>query len=463
MKNYIQTNIHADCTVGALSVPRASLFAVAVAASLLLGACGGGSSDAFDTASTAAAAAANRNTTAFAVTSPTVNTAVSGTATVKGTAGTTWTKVSVVDMTTGNKVAPDATPSNGAFSTTVNTTSQTNGTHTWQITATDAKGATRTVQNVNVVVKNATSATSIFYGANGHNNEGGAYDLSSPALQLSQLQDLGVKLYRNEVYSQGTANKLAGIAKTMAAGGVTVYPVMLMSLAFSSETDAYNAGYQLGVWTATSYQYPYYEVTNELDASAISGNVDGVYGQQFDNTKFQIARGVIRGMIAGVKSVDPNGKIVMGGGTWMHYGLDQMLANGTQPDGTTGHPVVNWDITAWHWYSDMGDITNACGGTGCHDVLAALQQMGKPIWINEFGVRPWLGSEQQIAAYLVGNKMMAEFVAVASKYNIQAIQTYELYDDPAGGEGAYGLLKNDGKTQKAAYAAFKNFVAANPR
>ncbi|WP_250865434.1 lipopolysaccharide biosynthesis protein [Caballeronia sp. INSB1] len=316
---------------------------------------------------------------------------------------------------------------------------------------------------MNVVVKNATSATSIFYGANGHNNEGGAYDLSSPALQLSQLQDLGVKLYRNEVYSQGTANKLAGIAKTMAAGGVTVYPVMLMSLAFSSETDAYNAGYQLGVWTATSYQYPYYEVTNELDASAISGNVDGVYGQQFDNTKFQIARGVIRGMIAGVKSVDPNGKIIMGGGTWMHYGLDQMLANGTQPDGTTGHPVVNWDITAWHWYSDMGDITNACGGTGCHDVLAALQQMGKPIWINEFGVRPWLGSEQQIAAYLVGNKMMAEFVAVASKYNIQAIQTYELYDDPAGGEGAYGLLKNDGKTQKAAYAAFKNFVSANPR
>jgi hypothetical protein len=58
---------------------------------------------------------------------------------------------------------------------------------------------------------------------------------------------------------------------------------------------------------------------------------------------------------------------------------------------------------------------------------------------------------------------MGEFVAVASKYDIQAIQTYELYDDPAGGEGAYGLLNNDGKTQKAAYAAFKSFVAANPK
>ncbi|WP_250519269.1 lipopolysaccharide biosynthesis protein [Caballeronia sp. NCTM1] len=309
----------------------------------------------------------------------------------------------------------------------------------------------------------ATTTSTIFYGANGHNNEGGAYDISSPAVQLSQLQDLGVKLYRNEVYNQSSANKLAGIAKTMAAGGVTVYPVMLMSIDFNTETDAYNAGYQLGVWTATAYKYPYYEVSNELDAMTIYNNVDGVYPQQFDNAKFQIARGVIRGMIAGVKSVDTNGKIIMGGGTWMHYAVDQMLAAGTQPDGTTGHPVVNWDITAWHWYSDMGDITNACGGTGCHDVLGTLQQFGKPIWLNEYGVRPWYGSDQQIASYLVGNKMMAQFVALASKYNIQAIQTYQLYDDPAGGEGAYGLLKNDGKTQKASYTAFKNFVAANPK
>lgn len=51
----------------------------------------------------------------------------------------------------------------------------------------------------------------------------------------------------------------------------------------------------------------------------------------------------------------------------------------------------------------------------------------------------------------------------ASKYNIQSIQTYELYDDPAGGEGAYGLLQNDGTTPKASYTAFKNFVAANPK
>ncbi|KND55642.1 hypothetical protein BPUN_2327 [Candidatus Paraburkholderia kirkii] len=167
----------------------------------MLAACGGGSaSDAFDTASTVAAA--SRNTTAFAVTSPAVNTTVSGTVTVKGTTGSKWTKVSVVDMTTGNKVARDATPANGSFSTTVDTTRQVNAKHTWQITATDSTGSTRSVQNVNVVVNNTKATARIFYGANGHNNEGGAYDISSPALQLSKLQDLGAKIYRNEVIPQ---------------------------------------------------------------------------------------------------------------------------------------------------------------------------------------------------------------------------------------------------------------------
>jgi hypothetical protein len=83
--------------------------------------------------------------------------------------------------------------------------------------------------------------------------------------------------------------------------------------------------------------------------------------------------------------------------------------------------------------------------------------------MTEFGVRPNFGSDQEIADYLVGNKMMTQFVALASRYNIQSIQVYELYDDPPLGEGAFGLLKDDGVTPKAAYNAFKQFVAANPR
>ncbi|SAL00791.1 lipopolysaccharide biosynthesis protein [Caballeronia ptereochthonis] len=322
--------------------------------------------------------------------------------------------------------------------------------------ATDA--ATGKAASPKSTVKAASNNGSIFYGMNGHNNGGGAYDISSPQLQLSQLQDLGATIYRNEVYNQASANKLAGIAKTMADGGVTVYPVMLLSLNYNSEDDAYNAGFTLGQQTASAYRYKYYEVGNELEAKTLNGNVDGVLWNQYNNWSYTLARGVLRGLIAGVKSVDSSAKIVLGG-TWLHYAFYQMLADGSQPDGTWGHPTVSWDITAWHWYSNEGDITHACGGTGCHDVLSVLHNMGKPIWINEFGVRPDYGSYNQIASYITGNTMMAQYVSVASKYNIQSIQAFELYDD---GEGDYGLIEADGTTKKPAYWSYKDFVQSNP-
>lgn len=358
-------------------------------------------------------------------------------------------------------------PNESATVTTTTTVASTPASSAVTTTTTPSTAVTSTPTSSTAASAPATSSTtskaSIFYGVNGHNNEGGAYDISSIQLQLQQLQDLGATVYRNEVYSQASATKLGTIALTMAAGGVTVTPVMLMSISqATSESDGYNQGFALGKQTATAYKYGYYEVTNEIEADALTGNVDGVNSTDYDNTKFQIARGIIRGMIDGVKSVDSNGKIIMGGGAWLHYGFYQMLAKGTQPDGTSEHTIPSWDITAWHWYSDQGDIENACGGTGCHDVLATLQQFGKPIWLNEFGVRPSYGTDAQVATYLIGNTMMGEFVRDASKYNIQAIQFYELYDDPAGGEGPYGLLQNDGKTQKAQYSAYKTFVAAHP-
>ncbi|WP_350029469.1 hypothetical protein [Caballeronia sp. GAWG1-5s-s] len=426
-----------------------ALFAVALAITALLTACGGGGG------ADGTAGAAKSAATGTAVSNPGSDAASAASSASYSGSGAA---VAYPSSTTTTQSAANSTAATAA-STSANSTATPSNAAPVSLNNSTGSSASTPVSAPAPV----NASASIFYGANGHNNEGGAYDISTPARQLSQLQDLGAKLYRNEVYSQATATKLAGIARSMAAGGVTVFPVLLSDpRTFNSETDAYSAGFALGQQTATSYRYPYYEVSNELGAMTLVGNVDGVYPQQFDNALFQKARGVIRGMIAGIKSVDTNGKIIIGGDTWLHYGFDDMLWNGTQPDGTAGHPKVTWDITGWHWYSEQGDITRACGGTGCHDVLAALQAFGKPIWLTEFGVRPSYGSDAQIASYMVGNTMMAQFVAVASRYNLQAIQVYELYDDPVGGEGNYGLLMNDGVTQKPVYAAFKNFVAAHP-
>jgi hypothetical protein len=307
-------------------------------------------------------------------------------------------------------------------------------------------------------------AGSVFYGMNGHVNNGGAYAISSIALQLSQLKDLGITMYRNDINNQGGAVNLAQIAQTMIAQGVMVYPVINGSLDYPDENTAYQAAYTQARDIVSVQRYAYYEVTNELAAQCLVGYVDGVRSTDFDNQKFQIARGVIRGMIAGIKSLDTTGKIVIGGNTWMHYGFDVMLANGTQPDGTSGHPVVTWDVTAWHWYSEQGDITNACGGTGCYNVISVLHSFGKPIWINEVGLRPWYpsGTPEQAAAFL-SNNMLGALLAIAPQYDIESLQVYELYDDPPGGEGPYGIMLNDGKTPKPAYYALKDFIAAHPK
>ena len=305
----------------------------------------------------------------------------------------------------------------------------------------------------------AATTASIFYGMNGHITNGGAYDNTPYATQLSQLQDLGVKIFRNDVYNLASAKVLATVAKQFAAGGVQVYPVMLLGLGFDSEEAAYNAGFVMGQQTAQTYKYTYYEVANELDSAALAGNYDGNIWWQYSNRPFTIARGVIRGMIAGVKSVDSSAKIIVDG-TWKHIAFFQMLLDGSQPDGTHGHPTVSWDITAWHWYSDQGDMTNACGGTGCHDILGIISSFGRPVWINEFGVRPKYGANDTIASYLTGNLMMQQYYTQASKYNIQSIQGFELYDSQ---EGNYGMLQSDGKTKKASYMAVKNFIASHPK
>jgi len=308
------------------------------------------------------------------------------------------------------------------------------------------------------------SSSDVFYGINGHWIRGGSYALASPVLQKDQLGSLRTKMYRNEVFDEASAITLAEFARTMASiGGITVYPVIIQNLTFADEQSAYNASYKLAQEIVRVQRYAHYEVTNELAPQCLVGWVDGVLNTQYDNEKFKIARGIIRGLIAGIKSIDSTGKIIIGGNTWMHYAFDQMLASGTQPDGTTGHPMVSWDITSWHWYSEQGSIEHACGGTGCYNVIGVLQSFGKPIWMTEVGMRPdFPGTQREAGAYLADN-MLGALLAIAPKYDIESLQIYELYDDPPGGEGAYGIMQNDARTPKPAWTAVREFIWTHPR
>src|SRR5471030_773245 len=315
----------------------------------------------------------------------------------------------------------------------------------------------------------------IFYGIGGHLQQGiGAYGTGGDPTklytrQVSQLRDLGVTIYAQDVFSKGGAEDLAKFARFAKPYCIDVLAVLTPDVQKNvDENAAREEGQRLGEDVARSLAglVQYYEVGNEFENDAILQGATGDKPSDYDNAKFIKARGSIRGMIEGIKRVDPAAKIVLCAFSWLHYGFSDMLFAGTQPDGSGGHPTVQWDITAWHWYSDMHDITSASTDNTTEKGIDVLQHLRdvyhKPIWITEFGARPDL-NEEAAAAYLVGHNALAGFVKNADKYNIQGVVIYELYDDYAyGGDGDYGLFSSDGVTKKLRYDAVKNFIKMNP-
>jgi hypothetical protein len=314
--------------------------------------------------------------------------------------------------------------------------------------------------------RDPASTSAPFYGVNGHISWNSVILGQQFATQITQLKSLGVKIYRNDVRDQNNATNMATFARQASPNGIQVYPVLIVDVwGSSNETDAYNRGLSLGKAAANTLKglVKYYEIGNEYDSFAyVSG--DGVSPNQYDNAKFRISRGAIRGMIAGVKTYDTSAQIIIGGSSWLHFSFNQMLAAGTEPSGGSGNPKISWDITAWHWYSDMGHFESATGGSGNYNVAQKVKDMGKPIWITEFGTRAQVGNDSQQANYLTGSLMLGGFYNMAAKYNIQSVQLYELYDDGAfGGDGNYGLIKSDGKTLKPQFTAVQTFIKNHPK
>jgi hypothetical protein len=302
----------------------------------------------------------------------------------------------------------------------------------------------------------------IFYGMNGHPLDNvGAFATQTPAQQIATLVDLGVTVYRLDCYgATSDAQTILTYAQLGAANGITIVPCFAMSqpMMMTSEQDNYNWAYQCGINIASvlSAYCPIYEIGNEIDQWCSIGV--GETAASFDNTRYQLVRGFLRGAADGIHSVQPNAKIIRGGCVTTEVGFNNMLWNGTQPDGTTGHPALTWDYTGWHWYETSGNIVTAYDGTSTSlNVLQNLQQYGVPVWLTEVGFNA--GDSDQGAAYI--QSALAEYVADRTTYNIAGVCFYELYDLAA--EGAnYGLIASDGVTKKLGYTAFKNFTTANP-
>lgn len=301
-----------------------------------------------------------------------------------------------------------------------------------------------------------------FWGQNGHFWAGTAYSKDSQT--VLKLVQSGTNSYRIG-YAQGDIGRFKQFISAYAAPvHIAVYPVALVGAA-ADEDSAYAKGYSFGVEMGGLKNYvPYYELPNEYASYSINGGADGNLPAHYNAALYKVSRGIFRGVIDGVKSVDPTARFIGPAETWLHTGFSDMLWNGTSPDNSSANTAlqVRWDITTWHWYSNMGNI-EAAGGPSMNVLQTLKDNYGKPIRINEYGCyASSFSDEVAIATYLTGANLMGKWDSKRATYNITGCDNYELFDDGSGGdEGNFGIVQSDAFVNKTRYSAFAAYIVAH--
>jgi len=312
-------------------------------------------------------------------------------------------------------------------------------------------------------------AVNSFYGVNGHYFQGGPYN-ANLAQQVKDMQNVGFSSMRLDVFDVTQFRTLVDTV-IPSLSPIVVQPILNMWLNVTNENDAYNQSWAVGyaAGQALGCVVPMVELLNEPDTAmyqagyTIGGNGQNPSDYTAGAAFYRIVRGMLRGMYDGFKAGDPIGQTKIAGPSfsWLHTGFSDMLWNGEEPDGSTGHPKLTWDVTNWHWYFDMGNITDA--GDTYDNVLAYLQSAyGKPIQVSEIGVQ-FSQPETVIDDYITS--VVAQYAEMKAKYDLQGINWYELYDfspmldNPAQYMGIYNTTGIQttmrAATMKAAILAFQ--------
>ena len=160
----------------------------------------------------------------------------------------------------------------------------------------------------------------------------------------------------------------------------------------------------------------------------------------YDTAKFEIVAAQLKGLRDGLARAGDRRRTAVGTAGALHYGfLDRLRADFVDLD---------WNVTAWHWYSWMGNI-DACalGGGAPVDVLRRVAGFGRPVWITELGhtagSKPSVGGESAQAAYLRDELARLKALSTQAPYALlDAVFVYELLDESQlapSGEAYYGL------------------------
>ncbi|MEP9328153.1 hypothetical protein PPMP20_34235 [Paraburkholderia phymatum] len=303
-----------------------------------------------------------------------------------------------------------------------------------------------------------------FHGINGH------YDYRYTAAQIVQImQNMGCSTYRvgctDDPVQLGAVTRLA---QAFQAAGLTLFVLVNLGVRdangalFANESAAYTRGRACGANVAAAlsqYGVVMYECGNELtrDSAIILDSTNaGTKVADFSNANWPVMRGVMRGMIDGVKSAQANAKCGINFCV-ADIGAADALWDGKQPDGTSGHPAVRWDLTTWHnyeVYGDIFDIGTDGAGPGFDLPTYCKARYGAPFLLTEWNTGP--EKSQSYRANYISARYATYYQARTTK-NIQSVMYYELDS----GDATYGVMI-DGVTLNLPYNALVSFVASHP-
>ncbi len=239
---------------------------------------------------------------------------------------------------------------------------------------------------------------------------------------------------------------------------------------------AIDAGFDATVNEATNYATAYagalsvvqalgpvgvtdFECGNELlsdprvfPVATLAGDLPSQYA---GGAPWQAMRGTIRGMVDAVKGASDAGVTYRAAVnfTIAQIAASDMLWNGAEPDGSSGHPTVRWDITTWHNYEVYGSPFHM--GTNGHgnsfDLMGYIAAAyGKPIMITEWNSNP---EDDDATKTAFSTTWLTEAYAHRQVDGIESTMIYQL----GGGAPDFGLFVFPGQT-----AELTTFAASHP-
>jgi hypothetical protein len=308
-----------------------------------------------------------------------------------------------------------------------------------------------------------------FYGANGH------FDYpQSPEEQIGFLRNMGMEPGFYRVAYEGSEQSLdylERMAQALQATDIQMICCIDLSMTddtgelFVTEGAAYGAGYAMGEAAARALVplgVTIFECGNELDAkNGIRVPVQSVQGgvtEDFDNDIFPVLRGVLNGCMTAVRDV-AGFTVLIGSNafTACSFACADMLWDGTQPDGTSGHIPLRWDVTCWHNYACYGSLLEMSMDyeKPNANVLDHLRcKYGVPIFITEWNADEDDSDDDRTAH---ASAFLADMHAWRDTFDVRAVIVYQLVcGDP------WGVVQGDGTVVENFGTTVRDFIAANP-